>query len=155
MKTVMPGSTSLKKSLFVCDCRYSFWSFFLVILCSVSGLSCSLKDSVIGEVPSHQFTKAVVPVRYLQINAPDLQPTEIFRPSEIPAVRIQSHSNVYGLLVIHHEGKRIVRGEELDLPPGKIFCQPFPDLAPGTYTAFIRTSTRSKQNSCDFAVLEY
>jgi hypothetical protein len=155
MNTVMPTCTSLKKSLFGCGSRYWYWFFFLVILCSFSGLSCRFEDSAGQGLPSHPFRKAVVPVRYLETNSLNLQPTEIFHPGETPAVRIQSRSSVHGLLVIHHEGKRIVRGEELDLYPGKIFCQPFPDLAPGTYTAHIRTSPHSEENSCEFTVLEY
>ena len=147
-------STSLKKSRCVCDDRYYFWFFSVVTLCALSGLSCSLKDSVIGECPSHQLMKEVVPVRYLQINTPDLQPTEVFHPGEIPAVRIQSRSNVYGLLVIDNERKKIARGIELDLYPGRVFCQPFPYMTPGTYTAYIRTSGHSKEKSCSFTVLE-
>jgi len=115
--------------------------------------SCSLEDCVIEEVPNHKFTKEVVSVRYLEINNPDLQPTEIFHPGEIPAIRIQSYFTVQRLLV--KDGKRIVHGINLDLPPEKIFYQPFPDLVPGTYTAIIRTPGNSKENSCDFTVLEY
>ena len=147
-------STSLKRSRCVCGGRSYFWFFSVVTLCALFGPSCSLKDSVIGECPSHPLMNEVVPVRYLQINTPDLQPTEVFRPGEIPAVRIQSRSNVYGLLVIDNERKKIARGIELDLYPGRIFCQPFPDISPGTYTAYIRTSGLSKEKSCSFTVLE-
>ena len=135
--------------------RCCFWPLFLVILSFFSGPGCNLEKFVTEGDSNPNFTKPLVPVRYMQINTPDLKPVYNFRPGEIPAIRVQCHTTVQGLLVMHKEGNRIVQGRQLDLQPGKILYQPFPELVPGTYTASILTTENSKQNSCDFSILDH
>lgn len=126
----------------------------IVALGVFGGAGCNVENDNLEADANFRFTEEIVPVRYLEIKSPDLQPTYHFHPNEIPAIRIHSSGRVEGLLIIESETNKFVRGKKLDLSQGKLFYQPLLNLKPGDYTAYIRGQGVTHNNSCKFAVLE-
>ncbi len=128
--------------------------FLIVALGIFGGAGCSVENDNLEADENFRFFEEIVPVRYLDIKKPDLQPTDHFHPDEIPALRIHSFGQVGGLLIVESETNKFVRGKKLELSPGKLFYQPLPNLKPGGYIAYIRGRGVKHNNYCRFIVFE-
>lgn len=126
----------------------------IVALGVFGGAGCNVGNNNPEANEYFRFSQEIVPVRYLEIKSPDLQPTDHFHPNEIPAIRIQSSGRVEGLLIIESGTNKFVRGKKLELSCGKLFYQPLLNLNPGDYTAYIRGQGLTNHTSCRFAILE-
>jgi hypothetical protein len=130
---------------------------FIALVATLSifgGAGCSVENDNLEADENLRFADEIVPVRYMDIKSPDLQPTDHFHPDEIPALRIHSFGEVGGLLIVESETNKFVRGKKLEISPGKLFYQPLLHLKPGGYIAYIRGRGVAHNNYCRFIVLE-
>lgn len=126
----------------------------IVALVIFGGAGCGVENDNLEVDGNFSFSEEIVPVRYMDIKSPDLQPADHFHPYEIPALRIHSFGQVGGLLIIESETNRFVRGKKLELSPGRLFYQPLLNLKPGGYIAYIRGRGVTHNNYCRFIILE-
>ncbi len=126
----------------------------IVVLAVFGGSGCGIENDNLEADENLRFYEEIVPVRYMDIKSPDLQPADHFHPNEIPALRIHSFGQVGGLLIVESETNKFIRGKKLDLSPGKLFYQPLLNLKPGGYIAYIRGRGVTYNNYCRFIVLE-
>lgn len=127
----------------------------ITVLFTLGGLGCNVENDNFKAGESIKITQEIATVRYMDIKKPGLEATLYFHPNEIPALRIQSSGRVDSLLVINTDTQKIIRGEILDLRPGKLFYQPLLKLKAGDYIAYIHGKGVAHNTFCKFTVLDY